>query len=461
MNRRSRGRKRQLPTEPVTLSIQRLSHDGRGIANVNGKVAFVAGALPGEKISARYTATHGQYDELDTVSVETPSPQRVEPRCPVFHRCGGCSLQHLDSAAQIEFKSQTLFDLLSRSLGREIPQTERLPYVSADFYHYRRKARLAVRYVSKKGGALVGFREKHGTFITEMDDCPILAEPVAALIKPLRDLIGSLDARAAIPQVEVAVGEAEADGEALHAALVFRHLLPLQQADLDLLTDFARQQHCDVYLQPGSSQTIHKIWPAGTQERLNYYLPGYDLHFKFHPVDFTQINAGINRRIIPLALELLDIQRQDRVLDLFCGLGNFTLALARRCREVVGVEGNQEMVERASGNASLNMIDNASFYSVNLIEPFEQSTWATPGFDRVLLDPPRSGAAEIIPSVASLGAVKLVYISCNPATLARDAATLQEHGYVLSKAGVLDMFPHTAHVESIAVFERIPRKGKK
>ena len=461
MARRQRRRKIRLPEEPVTLKIQRLSHDGRGIASVDGKIAFVAGGLPGETVTARYTASRGKFDELDTETVLEASAQRVEPRCPVFHRCGGCSLQHLHKAAQIEFKQQALLEMLTRSTGSELAPGQQLDCVVAESYHYRRKARLAVRYVNKKGGALVGFREKHGTFITEMDDCPVLAAPVAALIAPLRDLVDRLQARSDIPQIEVAVGELSATSDQLQVALVLRHLRALDAADIEQLLNFARDRHCDLYLQPGNAETIHKLWPPDSPSRLYYYLPDYQLQLEFHPVDFTQVNAGINRQIVPLALSLLDVQPEDRVLDLFCGLGNFTLALARHCREVVGIEGSAAMVQRGQENALRNGISNASFHVANLCESFAGAPWVLDGFQRILLDPPRSGAEEIIPLIAGLCAVKLVYISCNPATLARDASALQAHGYYLSRAGVLDMFPHTAHVESIAVFEPGRKRGNK
>ncbi len=451
MPRHGRRNRKKPPVEPVRLKTLRLSHDGRGIASVDGKVAFVDGALPGETVVASYLRSHSQYDELIATSIESASPDRVPAVCSFFQVCGGCSLQHLAPAAQVEFKKQSLISQLSHSTGLAVEQIQILDNVVADTVHYRRKARLAVRYVAKKGGVLVGFREKSSSFITDMDNCEVLAKPVAKLIKPLRELIGTLDGRQTIPQVEVAVGETDVQSQ-LHTALVFRHLEPLTGSDLQQLRNFATDFDCEIYLQPSGPDSIHKLVPSDDPDRLKYYLPDYDLVMAFHPVDFIQVNAGINRKIIPLALRLLELASTDRVLDLFCGLGNFTLPLARHCREVVGVEGSAEMVQRAAENAAANGIDNAHFYTADLCETFEKQDWAAGSFNKILLDPPRSGAIEIIESIASMRASKIVYISCNPATLARDAAKLIECGYTLRRAGVMDMFPHTSHVESIAEF---------
>lgn len=456
MGRQARPRKQKLPTEPVTVSVQRLSHDGRGIASVEGKVAFVAGALPGETVVARYVSRRAQFDELDTVSVLAASPDRVAPTCAVFERCGGCSMQHLANAAQVGYKSNTLQELLQRSLGESPATWTVLPSLVGDSYHYRRKARLAVRYVAGKGGTLVGFREKHGSFITVTESCPVLAQPVADLILPLRQLLDRLAARQQIPQIEIAVGET-ATG-APDPALVLRHLQPLSPQDQMLLEQFGREHGVQWYLQPDGPDSIHKLWPTASPARLRYYLPRENLALEFHPVDFTQINASINRQAVALALDLLAPAADERVLDLFCGLGNFTLPLARHCREVVGVEGDAEMVLRARENAALNGIGNASFQVADLTRSFVAEQWAAAGFQKVLLDPPRSGAKEIVPLIAELSPVRIVYISCNPATLARDAALFRDCGYHLCQAGVMDMFPHTAHVESIAVFE--PASGR-
>lgn len=463
-----RFRRPKLPTDPVTLSITALSHEGRGIGHIDGKVAFVDGALPGEQVSARYIRQRSSLDELRIDTVLSPSADRVQPACEFAETCGGCSLQHMHSDAQIAFKQQMLLEQFAHVADIAATDFELLPYLQASTWHYRRKARLAVRMVMKKGGALVGFREKYSSFITDMDNCQVLNATVAALIAPLRACISELRGSHVIPQIEIAVGEtavnASADGSAQesstsrdHVALVFRHLEALHADDLCALTAFAELHKFDLYLQPGGVESVHKVYPPDDNARLAYYLPDYNLRMAFHPLDFTQINAEINRQIIRQALELLDLQATDTVLDLFCGLGNFTLPIARHCAQVVGVEGSEEMVARGEENASSNGITNARFYAANLCEALTDKPWASEPFTKILLDPPRSGAIEIIPHIAALGAAKIVYISCNPATLARDATALKAAGYQLQAAGVMDMFPHTTHVESMAVF--VPGKA--
>ena len=439
----------------MDLEITSLSHEGRGVAHIDGKVCFVDGALDGEKVSASYVRKRSQFDELKSNEVERPSADRVEPLCSYAAQCGGCSLQHMDSKAQIGFKQSVLFEQLQHATGMLSTEIALLPSLQAACFHYRRKARLAVRMVAKKGGALVGFREKYSSFITDMDDCKVLVEDVAALIRPLRELITGLVVGQAIPQIEVAVGEIVSEQGAVRdqVALIVRHLQALGVDDTSALIDFARQHNIELYLQGGGVDSVHKIFPDDGVERLQYFLPDHDLTMQFHPMDFTQINAQINRQIISQAIELLELDEQDVVLDLFCGLGNFTLPIARRCSQVVGVEGSEEMVIRGTENAALNEIGNANFFAANLCDSIEDKAWVDNKFTKVLLDPPRSGALEIVSQVARLGAQKIVYVSCNPATLARDAAQLISDGYILKSAGVMDMFPHTAHVESMAVFE--------
>ncbi|MBT3530549.1 MAG: 23S rRNA (uracil(1939)-C(5))-methyltransferase RlmD [Gammaproteobacteria bacterium] len=461
---RRRTRRNKLPSEPVELDITSLSHEGRGIAHIEGKVAFVDGALAGEKLSAAYVRRRGKFDELRAVELLSRADDRIDPVCQLAGKCGGCSLQHMNPDAQIEFKQSVLLEQLQRSAGLQAGSFELLPLLKDAQYHYRRKARLAVRMVTKKGGALVGFREKYSNFITEMDDCKVLVEEVACLIKPLRDLISKLGGALLIPQIEVAVGEQSvgdqsnaAEGEIaiagkLQVALIFRHLKALNEDDLKSLRGFAEEHSIEIYLQPGGMDTVHKIYPIEGEERLYYHLPEFDLRFSFHPTDFTQINAGINRKIISKALSLLDLNKDDVVLDLFCGLGNFTLPLASRCKQVIGVEGSEEMVKRGSENAALNNLKNVSFYAADLFQSIEDKLWSSENFTKIVLDPPRSGAIEIIHQIAKLGAEKIVYISCNPATLARDTAEFIKTGYTLKSAGVMDMFPHTSHVESMAEF---------
>ena len=453
--RQARRRRQKLPEEAISIEIQRLSHDGRGVATIDGKIAFVEGAISGERVMAQYTGRRKQYDELKTVQVLSASPDRVEPPCAHADICGGCAMQHINPAAQIALKEKVLHEQLHH-LGGVSDFTPIAPMLSQT-QGYRRKARLALRYVSKKESMLVGFREKNSSFIAEMSSCAVLNEAVSKLIMPLRELLGRFDGRLHIPQIEVAVGEqeqAQASGEhsATQLAFVLRHLEPLSDTDLQALLAFAQQHAIDLYLQAKGPDTIYKVWPVEGEERLYYYLPDFALKMAFHPSDFTQVNGELNRKMIAYALELLDPQEDETVLDLFCGLGNFTLPIARRCRKVVGVEGSEEMVRRGYENAKANGIDNAQFYSANLTLDFDQSTWAQPIYDKILLDPPRSGALEIIPRIAAFKAKKIVYISCNPATLARDAGELAKLGYVMTKAGVMDMFPHTSHVESIAEF---------
>lgn len=471
----------------MTLDIASLSPTGRGVSDVEGKPAFVDGALAAEQVSAAYVRRRRGVDELKTVSVLQASPQRVMPPCEFAGLCGGCSLQHMDVNAQIEFKLSLLLQQMQQAGNLELASLEILPKLQDLTQHYRRKARLAVRVVAKKGGALVGFREKYSSFITDMDDCKVLVKEVAELIQPLRALITALQGSKSVPQIEVAVGEVavgevavsevavgevavgevavgEVHGQTSSAgnaqgqpyshkvALVLRHLLPFIESDMNALLVFAQQHDIDLYLQPAGNASVHKIFPAGSQERLQYFLPEFDLQLNFHPMDFTQINAGINRKVISRTLSLLDLSKEETVLDLFCGIGNFTLATARQAKRVVGIEGSEEMVKRGVENAALNGIENVEFHAADLFKPIATKEWAEIKYDKILLDPPRSGAIEIIPEVAKLGAEKIVYISCNPATLARDSAELIKAGYQLQATGVMDMFPHTTQVESMAVF---------
>lgn len=460
---KSRRRRQRLPAEPVTLTIERLSHEGRGVVNNEGKIGFVDGALPGETVTARYTSRRSQFDEFKTEEVLTASADRVTPPCAVATICGGCLLQHVAVPAQLAHKQQVLWDHLKHSAG--VTEFERLPVIATDPLHYRRKARLAVRYVHKRGEVLVGFREKANTFITDMRTCPVLVKPVADLIDPLRTLIMSMDARTEIPQIEVAVGERPSTGtaaaDALDVVLVLRHLTPLSEADEQRLRDFADAHDICWYLQSGGPRTVQRFWPVSDEPFALQYtvpVPGAEpVTVRFQPSDFTQVNAGINRMMIEQALALLDLKKTDRVLDLFCGLGNFTLPMARRAGEVIGVEGSQEMVERAQANAALNSIDNARFHSADLFVAFDKE-WAGSHYDKLLIDPPRSGAIEIVSRMHELKPETIVYVSCNPATLARDAAKLIEQGYQLTHAGIMDMFPHTGHVESMARFSLAKRR---
>ena len=449
-----RRRRRSLPTEPITLDIESLSHEGRGVAHIEGKVVFVDGALAGEQVTAKYVRRRGKFDELATVGVLTASADRIEPDCVYAGTCGGCSLRHLNADSQLAFKESVLLEQLQHSAGIDPKCVELLPRITGDTNHYRRKARLAVRLVRKKGGALVGFREKYSTFITDMHSCQVLESGVAELIDPLRALITELESADQIPQIELAVGEASSDLSSPGiVALVFRHLAPLGDNDTAKLLEFAKQHEVDLYLQPAGPDSVHKLFPDAI-ERLCYYLPDCNLKMQFHPQDFTQVNPSINRQIVNRVVAQLELEQSDKVLDLFCGLGNFTLPIAQRCALAVGVEGSEEMVRRGHENAAINGIDNAEFHCADLSKPFN-SEWAQARFNKVLLDPPRSGALEILPGIVGLKPSRIVYVSCNPATLARDAGILVKSGYELKSTGVMDMFPHTTHVESMAVFSHI------
>ncbi len=363
-------------------------------------------------------------------------------------------MQHIRPDAQVALKERVLHEQMKHIGG--LTDYEHFPAMLSQTEGYRRKARLAARFVTKKDEMLVGFREKNSSFIAQMTSCAVLVDEVSSLIMPLRVLLGGLDCRFTIPQIEVAVGELADDGgmgnSPHQVAFIVRHLEELSPGDFASLLSFAQQHQIQLYLQPKGPDTVHKVWPQDDVDRLYYYLSDFGLRMAFHPTDFTQVNGDINRRMISQALTLLDLQPGDVVLDLFCGLGNFTLPMATRSARVVGVEGSDEMVRRGSENAAANGITNASFYCANLCVDFDESSWAAPVYSKILLDPPRSGAIEIIPRIAAFRASKIVYISCNPATLARDAGELVKHGYILKQAGVMDMFPHTGHVESIAEF---------
>jgi 23S rRNA (uracil1939-C5)-methyltransferase len=434
-----------------TADVVDLSHEGRGIAHIEGKATFIDDALPGERVEWRRMKRTRNFDEGRLERVLVPSPDRVAPQCAHFGVCGGCVLQHLSSDKQLAFKEQQLFDSLER-IGRVSPQTK-LPALQADIWHYRRRARLAARWVPKKQKTVVGFRERSTTYIADLTTCEVLTAEVAALIEPLSQLITALSVRDRVPQIEVAHADTA-------IALVVRVLSPLTDADRALLLEFASTHKVELYVQPGGYDTVAKL--AGEPAALSYRLPAFDVSIAFQPTDFIQINARLNERMIDRALELLAPQADEDVLDLFCGLGNFSLPLARRARRVVGVEGESGLVERARQNARMNGIENAQFFTANLAaEDLRMLPWAQRGYAKVLLDPPRAGAREALPVVAASGAQRVVYVSCHPGSLARDAGLLvHEHGFELQAAGVMDMFPHTAHVESIAVFERVgSRKG--
>ncbi len=445
MARRTRRRRfKKVPTEQVTATIESLSHEGRGVARVNEKVVFVNGALPGEEVVFSYVRSASKFDEGRVDEVLTASADRIEPKCPHFSLCGACSLQHMSSDKQIELKQAQLLEHFEH-IGKVTPD-EILPPLTGPLWGYRRKARLGVRNVRGKGRVLVGFRERYSPYLADMHRCEVLHPNVGERLDELSELIGSLDAHSEIAQIEVAVSDDD-------TAMVFRNLVALSEGDREKLIAYGEKTGIHIYEQPKGPTTVALLWPAVSE--LFYRLPEYDIEMKFRPGDFTQVNTDINRKMIPKALELLDIQPHETVLDLFCGLGNFTLPLARKAKQVVGVEGDEGLVQRAIENAERNGIKNVQYHVANLAEDVSNLEWMAQHYDKILIDPARSGALEVLHQLARFTPEKLVYVSCNPATLARDAGVLvNEHGYRLKQAGVMDMFPHTTHVESIALFER-------
>ena len=425
----------------MKLRIDSLDAEGRGVArNVDGKVVFVEGALPGEEVDFQVLRKKSSFEIGRLTKVLGGSSSRQTPRCPHFGVCGGCSLQHTDARTQMAAKQRWLEENLAR-IGKVEAETM-LPIVYGEEWHYRRRARLGARYVPKKGGAMVGFREKRSSYITDMRECHVLPPQVSALILPLRALVEALSIRARLPQIEVAVGDNA-------TVLVVRHLDPLDDEDLSRLKGFAEDHGVHVWLQPGGPDSAHPFHPR--ESELYYELPEFGLRLAFRPTDFTQVNQGINRVLVSRAVRLLDPQPGERIADLFCGLGNFSLPLATRGAQVIGFEGSGDLVERARQNAALNRLV-VQFELMNLVRP-NLDPYAP--FDKLLIDPPREGAVEIVKALPAAWPSRIVYVSCDPATLARDAGVLvHAKGFRLAAAGVVNMFPHTAHVESIALFER-------
>ena len=435
------------PAQAHIATVVGLTHEGEGVVR-EGKTVFVAGALPGERIRYALARRHRQHDEGRLLEVLEPAAQRVMPRCAHFGTCGGCALQHLEAAAQLAAKQRELADSLAR-VARTEPRRWLEP-LAGPVWRYRRRARLGVKFVTRKERVLVGFRERLAPYVAALEGCEVLAEPVGALLRPLGELIGTLSIRTRLPQIEVAVAENA-------TALVLRTLEPASAEDLAKLQDFAGRHAVRFYLQPGGPQTVAPLEPEG--EPLRYTLADFGLTLEFLPTDFVQVNASVNAALVRRAVELLEPGPSDRVLDLFCGIGNFTLALARRAGEVVGVEGEEALTTRARHNARLNALGNASFHVADLSRATDAgSPWLHGGFSHVLLDPPRAGARDVLQSLAGLRPERILYISCHPGSLARDLGLLvHQHGFDLLAAGVVDMFPHTAHVESVALLA--PRTG--
>lgn len=426
--------------------VESLDHEARGITRLEGKTIFVDGALPGEDVEFASYRKKPSFELAHLVRVISESPARVQPRCPHFGVCGGCAMQHLDITAQMAAKQRVLEDSLWH-IGRVRPE-HMLPPIQGMPWGYRHRARLGVRKVPKKGGMLVGFHERKSSYIADIHTCPVLPQHVSDLLLPMRELFGALSISERMPQVEVAVGE--------HCtALVLRILEPLHAADEQLLRDFADRHQVVFYLQPKGPDTAYRFYPL-PGPRLSYALPEFGLELDFRPTDFTQVNHGVNRMLVRRALRLLAPQPGERIADLFCGLGNFTLPIASLGAQVVGIEGSAALVQRGMESAQANGLgERVEFGVANLFECTPESLAELGRFDKMLIDPPREGAIEVVKALGADGPKRIVYVSCNPATLARDAAVLvQVQGYRFRAAGAVNMFPHTAHVESIAVFEK-------
>ena len=477
----ARVRKRLQDAPPVTLTVTNLAHDGRGVASYgdqpdhhldkHGKKVFVSFALPNETVSVKITGSRKSMEEGDAALVlANPNPERTTPPCPHFGVCGGCSLQHWQPDGQIQFKQSVLAELLEHQA--HIQPEHWLPPLVADRLGYRTKARMGVRYVEKKGTALVGFRERASNFLANLNECHVLDPRIGFEIENLKALISSLDARDHIPQLELAMGETLDDviDSKKSIAVIVRHMVDLGEHDIAKLQAFFAERNWQLFLQPKGSDTVHRIDPLYENTAharpssltvpptggLFYRLPEFDVTFEFSPLDFTQVNLSVNRKMTKLAIDLLALQPGERVLDLFCGLGNFSLPLARQVGEtgfVIGVEGSSEMTQRAKMNATANGLHHTDFFAQDLTKDFSAEPWVGQ-VDALLIDPPRSGALEVMQYLDKFNAKRIVYVSCNPITLARDTAVLLDKGYKLTHAGVMDMFCHTGHVESIARFEK-------
>lgn len=444
MNQAVMSDNKELPGCEVTITD--LNHDGHGVARIDGKVVFISGALPGEVVTFRFKGRRRKkFDYAVVDEIISASPDRVTPRCQYFGVCGGCSLQHMSAHTQIQWKQNTLKENLQRIASVE-PENW-LPPLTANEWGYRRKARLGAKYVAKKGGILIGFREKQSSLINDLQECHILDERVAKILPQFHDLFNGISCKDKIPQIEVSGGDNK-------IAFIIRHLIPFTSDDEKKFIEFAQANNIELYRQPKGPDSVIPLWES-SEAMLNYKIDEFDITIQFRPTSFTQVNNEINKKTISQVIKHLALDENDQVLDLFCGLGNFTLPVARFAKNVVGIEGDDILVHGARDNAKQNNISNATFTYADLFDETRATDWRLPGFNKLLLDPPRSGAKDVIASITNDAFEKIVYVSCNPSTLARDAGVLvHEKNYRLTHAGVMDMFPHTNHVESMAVFER-------
>jgi len=439
------GRSRnKLSDQPFELDISSLDSKGLGLAAFEEKKLHVFDALPGEKVIARHLFGRSNRGRAQTLEVLQSSPDRVQARCPSFGYCGGCSQQHMSMDTQLARKQAALLQAF-REIGKLEPA---LVYAPLDALHwnYRRKARLSVRDVAAKDRVLIGFRERNGRYVADIEACHILHPVIADALPKLSDLLKTLESRCTIPQIEVACGDDR-------CAMIIRHLEKLSDKDTEIFRTFARETNIGIYLQSAGPASVQLLEPMDFQ--LEYAFEPLGLRFRFEPLDFIQVNGALNQQMLQRALELLDPQPEDNILDLFCGLGNFTLPLARGAGRVTGLEGSAEMVERGRLNADLNGLKNVKFHTADLYKPGDRPPWPPAHYNKILLDPPRSGAEELLPWIAASEVSRVLYISCNPETLARDAGILvNQHGFSLLGAGIMNMFPHTHHSEAIALFER-------
>ncbi|SMY36295.1 23S rRNA (uracil(1939)-C(5))-methyltransferase RlmD [Photobacterium andalusiense] len=446
MARFFKPQKRKTDTKHKEITINRLDHHGAGIGHLNGKSVFVDGLLPTETAVVQLTEDKKNYARARVIKRLSDSNARIKPHCAIYDQCGGCNLQHLSHQGQVIAKQQVLSELMAKFAVIDQANCIQQPPIISQAWHYRRCARVAVR-VENNGQLQFGFRKKQSNDIVDVSTCPVLAQPLNELLPPLRELLNSLKGRRFIGHIELT----HADNGCV---VLIRHLAPFNADDSALIQAFAVQHNIMLFLAPETDELIHSY---GDQPY--YEIEG--LKLTFSPKDFIQVNGDVNRNMVAQAIEWLDVQPQDRVLDLFCGLGNFSLPMAQDAKAVVGVEGIDEMVLRATDNAQANTLHNATFYQANLEQDVTKLVWAQEQFDKILLDPARAGAAGVMEHVVKLAPNKVVYVSCNPATLARDSQVLLQQGYQLERLGMLDMFPHTGHLESMALFVKVQKKQKK